>query len=1143
VGATTPSGAANSGEVEDYQVTIAPSVTVATQSTTPSLCVNQGGVLSGSNLFTAADNGTFGVGSGAVDAIANPNPYPGLVTGTGGNYITAGIGSPFNPAGSFMFASNVRTTAFGGGTGHTNIIDADQTTTGRFLVVNGSSSLATFASQNVSGLLPNTNYEISLWYANLIAASRDLNDPNISIRVNGVVGYTSGPVPETSQMLWRRVGFVFNTGASTTALIEFIDNTGQGSGNDFLIDTITVKDCTLPSATVTGNVYLDGDGNNSYSSGTEAGLPSISVNLINTQGDAVASNDVIVSTVASQADGSYSFTNVPLGSNYIVRVNTADTDLPASTTLGTPNNLAIALSTNGQVVANQDFGFDSPQDYSDAPTSGTAPIGTGTNNYGVANHRTVSTLKLGANIDSEAVSLASATADGDDTNGTLDDEDGVTLPALTAGATTYSIPSANINLTNTSGSTATLHAWVDFNKDGTFESTEYASTTVNTGTSGSNPTTDLTWSSISVGASGNTFARFRLTTSAAVSATTPSGGATNGEVEDYQMAITNTANPVLSTDFCQASASSRNLLFILDDSSSVDLTELQAQRQAVMDTLNDFVAKNLTGQAAIVGFDSVGRTVIDYTDITTANLATFQAELNSKYGVPGSGTHWEKGFQAGIALGVNKPNVVFFFTDGTNNSGASPDDKANQFKNAGAHIYGIGIQGLTINDGFQGITDGNDTVTYNGSNLLEADFLPITDYSTLQNQYTNVFLGNLCPADFGDAPDTYGTNNIVNSNEPLGANHRIAADLFLGTTAPDTDANGFVDGIENNTNATDDDVSVGTGTGNGNDEGNFTFPILNAGKKNYTISMSNITVTNTSSQPAILHAWIDFNKDGKFDPTEYASAVVNSNTTAGNPAANLTWSSITVGTTGNTYARFRLTRDSSINLNTPGGAANDGEVEDYQVAIAQASDPNLLLVKRITAINPGQPGEIQFNNFDNDADDNSDNNSQWPDSNSNHNDNVNAYLRGVTNSSAVKPGDEVEYTIYFLSTGDINAKSVNICDAVPDHMTFVKNTYGVELGIGLGLDSTTIPLTPNLKLSNLLNDDQGDFYAPGTAPPANLCKKADPDSYPDYYLIPVTGANNDNGAIVVKIQDLPKATAPGVPTNSYGFIRFQAKVK
>jgi hypothetical protein len=157
---------------------------------------------------------------------------------------------------------------------------------------------------------------------------------------------------------------------------------------------------------------------------------------------------------------------------------------------------------------------------------------------------------LGANIDIDSASLASATANGDDTNVTSDDEDGITLPNLTAGATSYSIPAANINLTNTSGSPATLHAWVDFNKNGTFEAIEYTSTTVSTGTSGGNPTSGLSWSR-PIGASGNTFARFRLTTDATVSAKTPSGAATSGEVEDYQVAIVaGSPNFSISPDLC-----------------------------------------------------------------------------------------------------------------------------------------------------------------------------------------------------------------------------------------------------------------------------------------------------------------------------------------------------------------------------------------------------------------------------------------------------------------------------------------------------------------------------------------------------------------------------------------------------------------
>ena len=194
--------------------------------------------------------------------------------------------------------------------------------------------------------------------------------------------------------------------------------------------------------------------------------------------------------------------------------------------------------------------------------------------------------------------------------------------------------------------------------------------------------------------------------------------------------------------------------------------------------------------------------------------------------------------------------------------------------------------------------------------------------------------------DYGDAPDTYGTdktaNNSSNTSDPVGASHIITSGLFLGATVPDADTNGFVDGIDNNGNATDDDAPIGTGTGNGDDEDNFTLPTLTAGSTSYTIPASNIKATNTTTQSATIHAWIDFNKNGKFDSTEYASAAVNQATNGGNPQANLTWSGITVGATGNTYARFRLTSDTSVNGNTPNGAANNGEVEDYQIAIAPA---------------------------------------------------------------------------------------------------------------------------------------------------------------------------------------------------------------
>jgi uncharacterized repeat protein (TIGR01451 family) len=426
-------------------------------------------------------------------------------------------------------------------------------------------------------------------------------------------------------------------------------------------------------------------------------------------------------------------------------------------------------------------------------------------------------------------------------------------------------------------------------------------------------------------------------------------------------------------------------------------------------------------------------------------------------------------------------------------------------------------------------TTTNGTIIANNAVFAGQDIISNTAVNTAS--VASVVIGPVF--DYGDAPDTYGTDktpsNSSNTSDPVGANHIITAGLFLGATAPDVDANGFVDGIDNNTNATDDDAPKGTGTGNGDDEDNFTLPTLFARVPSYSIPANNITVTNTNTQPATLHAWIDFNKNGRFDSTEYASATVNPSTTGGHFVTDLTWSGINLGTVGDTYARFRLTSDSSINNTTPGGAASNGEVEDYRIAITP--HPELLLVKRITAINPGQPGkEIQFSNFVNDPAVN-DNHPLWPD--------PSVYLRGAIDAGNVKPDDEVEYTVYFLSSGDTNAKEVKICDVVPDQMTFVKNTYGIELGIGLGFDSTGLPLSPNLKLSNLLNDDQGDFYGAGTTPPTDLCKKVTPADT----LVNVNGTNNDNGTVVVKIPNLPKADTPGNPMDSYGFIRFRGKVK
>jgi uncharacterized repeat protein (TIGR01451 family) len=195
---------------------------------------------------------------------------------------------------------------------------------------------------------------------------------------------------------------------------------------------------------------------------------------------------------------------------------------------------------------------------------------------------------------------------------------------------------------------------------------------------------------------------------------------------------------------------------------------------------------------------------------------------------------------------------------------------------------------------------------------------------------------------------------------------------------------------------------------------------------------------------------------------------------------------------------------------------------------AASFTPNLRLVKRITAINGSSISTIIDPITTLDPNDNAPN---WPV----------GYLKGAVDGGIVRPSDEVEYTIYFLSDGDSPVRRVQLCDLVPTNNTFIPTTFngltptdgglpGADTGITLSIGSAA----PTVYLTNVGGDrqDRGQFLAPNTAVPASCG----------------TGSNT-HGAVVVDVvtdttapSNLPNATAPGTPTSSYGFIRFRAKV-
>ncbi|MCP4536613.1 MAG: choice-of-anchor D domain-containing protein [Chloroflexi bacterium] len=183
--------------------------------------------------------------------------------------------------------------------------------------------------------------------------------------------------------------------------------------------------------------------------------------------------------------------------------------------------------------------FPGPADFGDAPTnaqSGFASDYPTTLANDGANHAP-SGPTLGDNRDVESDGVPSADADGDDTTGSPDDEDGISFPtsALLLSASSDTGGSVQVDLQNADGSANRLDAWIDFNRDGDWDDTgEQIFSNQDLGITNSVQTLAFT---IPSGASaGDTFARFRLSIAGGLSST---GAASDGEVEDYKLALQN----------------------------------------------------------------------------------------------------------------------------------------------------------------------------------------------------------------------------------------------------------------------------------------------------------------------------------------------------------------------------------------------------------------------------------------------------------------------------------------------------------------------------------------------------------------------------------------------------------------------------
>jgi uncharacterized repeat protein (TIGR01451 family) len=190
--------------------------------------------------------------------------------------------------------------------------------------------------------------------------------------------------------------------------------------------------------------------------------------------------------------------------------------------------------------------------------------------------------------------------------------------------------------------------------------------------------------------------------------------------------------------------------------------------------------------------------------------------------------------------------------------------------------------------------------------------------------------------------------------------------------------------------------------------------------------------------------------------------------------------------------------------------ATDSSGNTSEFSAVPSSSANLILVKRITGITSAATGiTTTYGDFVDDPNTTKDNNSAWPSS----------YLLGSIDSGQVRPGDEIEYTIYYLNSGENRINQAKICDALNQNLDFVPDFNSSNIGKGILLNSSTSEY-----LTNSSDADRGEY---STTRPT------------DCNLVSNTTANQSTNTVVVNAANSSNPILGG----AYGSIKFKVKVK
>ncbi|WP_223947585.1 SpaA isopeptide-forming pilin-related protein [Arthrobacter sp. NtRootA1] len=280
---------------------------------------------------------------------------------------------------------------------------------------------------------------------------------------------------------------------------------------------------------------------------------------------------------------------------------------------------------------------------------------------------------------------------------------------------------------------------------------------------------------------------------------------------------------------------------------------------------------------------------------------------------------------SGNAITTSNPNAGTSCTTNVQNDSPDPVDAQTTAGCGSVRINGI-VTTLTFDISAVFVQTTNSLPPYTINDIQEP----------LHNQ-DNYVITMTVPQDFGDAPASYDQSNAARS---------VLSDVTLGP------------------NVTEDNATVANGTASPNasptaaldllDDGVLLTP-LNAGATSYSTNVS----INGASKAGTVCGWIDVDKDGIFDnPAERACSTF----AAGATTATLMWASLPAGiTAGTTYSRFRIGY-TATQIQSPVGASDSGEVEDYLFTVAPPAAPAITLVKTVdkTTLVAGETATYTF---------------------------------------------------------------------------------------------------------------------------------------------------------------------------------------